>query len=481
MESLITRAPRLDPDYQYLPGVVEPWFFAVAVLGLQLYKWQAIVLEAIGQGLPVALAAANGSGKTRYIVAPAILWLLFYWPRAVIPVTSGSWTQLENQLWPHLWEHRSKFPQWDWLSMAIHTPEGGRAFAFSVNDERRAEGYHGTSEAPCMYIIDEAKSVDDGVFVASDRCTAQYRLICSSTGGPFGRFYECFHALQSQYFTRRIKTEDCRHPGQERGHLDEKYERDRAIYPEDDPAFRSMHFSEFMDEDGPGCIISQGALRACLDAAVAHAPSSRAAFCDFAAGGDENVIAVADGNRVELIRCWRDTDPIRACKDFIAEFLRLKLVPAELYGDEGGLGIVMIGYLAEMGWRLRCVNNGEPARDSEHYCNKGSEIWFSVAKRIIKKEVILPDDQVFFRQATSRRRDYDGKMRLAAESKEKMAARGLKSPDRADAVFGALYCRAWGAVTKDQLKGIYVPKNQFALNQQTVTFGEEEETVASRW
>jgi len=477
MESLIiTSARRLKPDFAYPEGVVEPWFFAVAVLGLQLYKWQAIVLEAIGQGLPTALAAANGSGKTRYIVAPAILWTLFYWPRAVIPVTSGSWTQLENQLWPHLLEHRSKFPQWDWLSMAIHTPEGGRAFAFSVNDERRAEGYHGTTEAPCMYIIDEAKSVEDGVFVASDRCTAQYRLMCSSTGGPFGRFYECFHALNSQYYTKRVTSAEC-------PHLSEKYERDLAIYPEDDPAFRSMHYSEFMDQDGPGCIISQGTLRACLDAEVAHVPASRAAFCDFAAGGDENVIAVADGNRVELIRCWRDTDPIRACKDFITEFKRLNLVPAEIYGDEGGLGIVMIGYLAEMGWRLRAVNNGEAARDSEHYCNKGSEIWFSVAKRIIKKEVILPNDAVFFRQATSRRRDYDGKMRLLAESKEKMAARGLKSPDRADAVFGALYCRAWGAVTRDQLKGIYFPKNQMVPvgGGQGLSFEEPEEAGSLRW
>ena len=459
---------RLDPEFAYPRDVVPIWTFAVAYLGLTLYPWQAIVLEAIGQGLPTALAAANGAGKTKFIVAPAILWLLYYWPRAVIPVTSGSWTQLENQLWPNLLEHRGKFPHWNWLSMHVETPEGGRIFLFSVNDERRAEGYHGTPQAPCFYVIDEAKSVDDGVFIASDRCTAQYRLMCSSTGGPFGRFFECFHGLSSQYFTKRVKSEEC-------PHLGEKYERDLAIYPSDDPTFRSMHFSEFMDEDGPGVIISQTALRACLDAEVRHVSASRAAFCDFAAGGDENVIAVADGNRVELVRCWRDSDPIRACKDFIAEFQRLKLVPAEIYGDEGGLGIVMIGYLAEMGWRLRPVNNGSEAQDSEHYCNKGSEIWFSVAKRIIKKEVILPDDQVFFRQATSRRRDYDGKMRLAAESKDKMASRGLKSPDRADAVFGALYCRGWGAVTRETLRGIYVPKDRLVSARETVSFGEEEE------
>jgi hypothetical protein len=460
----ITTKRRLKPDFQYPAGVVPPWHFAVAFLGIELYSWQALVLEAIGQGIPTALAAANGSGKTKRIVAPAILWLLFYWPRGLVPVTSGSWTQREQQLWPALLEHQGKFPSWDWPSMHIRTPEGGSAFLFSTNDSRRAEGNHGTPEAPCMYIIDEGKSVDDGIYTASDRCTAQYRFICSSTGGPFGRFYRCFHDLNHEYFTRRIRSNQC-------AHLAEKLDRDSKIYPGDDPEFRSMHFSEFMDEDGPGMIISAGSLRACLDCSIEHKPASRAAFCDFAAGGDENVIAIADGNKCELVRCWRDTDPIRACKDFIAEFERMRLVPAEIHGDEGGLGTVMISYLAEMGWRITAVNNGAPAQDEDHYCNRGSEIWFASAKQIQKREVILPDDATFFRQATSRRRDYDSKMRLRAEPKDVMAARGLKSPDRADAVFGALYCRSGGAVTREQLAGIYLPTSNFETRMEEFSFG----------
>ena len=70
---------------------------------------------------------------------------------------------------------------------------------------------------------------------------------------------------------------------------------------------------------------------------------------------------------------------LRRC---VAEFKRLRLVPEEIFGDECGLGIVMIGYLAEMGWRIRKFNNGDTARDEEHYCNVGSEIWFTMAKRI---------------------------------------------------------------------------------------------------
>jgi hypothetical protein len=179
-----------------------------------------------------------------------------------------------------------------------------------------------------------------------------------------------------------------------------------------------------------------------------HEPKSRAAYCDFAAGGDENVIALADGNRAEIVRAWRDTDPIRAAKNFVAEFQRLKLVPHEIWGDECGMGVVMIGYLAELGWPIRKFNNGHPARDEEHYANRGREIWYAIAKRILKKEIILPNDQLFFRQATNRRRDYDSRMRLLIEPKDKMA-----SPDRAEAVFTALYVRDWGGITLEQLRG----------------------------
>lgn len=53
-------------------------------------------------GLPVAVAAANGSGKTTGIVAIAVAWFLDKYPRGKVIITSGSFNQLQNQLWPAL-------------------------------------------------------------------------------------------------------------------------------------------------------------------------------------------------------------------------------------------------------------------------------------------------------------------------------------------------------------------------------------------
>ncbi len=157
--------------------------FANVVLGVtSIYDWQGEAMEAVGQGLPTALLAANASGKTKRVIAPLLLWLLFSFPKAVGKMTSGSWQQIQEQLLPALNEFKPRLASlgWNWLDGWIESSQGGFISVFSTDQPGRAEGFHGTPEAPLMYIIDEAKSVDDGIFAAADRCTAQYRLIASS-------------------------------------------------------------------------------------------------------------------------------------------------------------------------------------------------------------------------------------------------------------------------------------------------------------
>jgi hypothetical protein len=54
------------------------------------------------------------------------------------------------------------------------------------------------------------------------------------------------------------------------------------------------------------------------------------------------------------------------------------------------------------------------------------------AGRLGDVEISLPDDPVLFRQLSTRRWTSDRRLKL--EDKTAMAARGLESPDRADAV-----------------------------------------------
>jgi hypothetical protein len=52
-----------------------------------------------------------------------------------------------------------------------------------------------------------------------------------------------------------------------------------------------------------------------------------------------------------------------------------------------------------------------------------------------------------------------------------MAARGVESPDRADAICGAYYQPTYGAITKQVLSGIYLPSGGF--EHESVSFDNE--------
>jgi hypothetical protein len=127
-----------------------------------------------------------------------------------------------------------------------------------------------------------------------------------------------------------------------------------------------MYLAEFTD-DARLSIVTPGLLRANLESPPAFLPGLRWAFCDFAAGGDENVLAIKDENRVFLAACWRETDAIQAARQFIAEFKRFSLAPGLIYADEGGLGVVMCDAFRDGGWYVSRVNNGAAANRSEVY------------------------------------------------------------------------------------------------------------------
>jgi phage terminase large subunit len=445
---------RIDSRYQYPKGVIPPWMFANVVLGVtSIYPWQGEAMEAVAQGLPTALLAANASGKSRRVIVPLLLWLLYSFPRGVAKVTSASWDQLRDQIMLGLDEFKPRLAGlgWNWLEARIESPEGGFISVFSTDNPGRAEGFHGTADAPVMYIVDEAKSVNDSIFAASDRCTAQYRLIASSPMGPSGRLYDCFNRLAKFYYGIRVTSFECPHIS------DALRQRDLEQWGESDPWYRSRHLAEFSDDETFPKIVKPQWIRACWAEPPVHQSGQKRAFCDFAAGGAENVIAVADGNRAYIGAAWRETDTVQAARAFRREFERLGLNQGQVFGDDGGLGTVMIDQLAELGFQVIRVRNESEASDPEHFANLGSEMWYQAARLIEKREVILPDDKTFFDQATARRRDYDAKGRLIAEPKRKLSARGVESPDRADAVFGALYNPYQGAVTAEQLSGIYLP------------------------
>lgn len=422
--------------------LAHPALFARKVLGYNLYSWQEECLNECEWILAnpecrpnaISLLACNGSGKTSVFVTSLVLWAMCAYKGALVVCTSGAFRQVSEQLFPNLARFESKFKGWTFNAVDVAAPNKSRAFGFSAAKEGKAEGFHTADklEGPLIYIVDEAKTVADPIFTAVDRCQPTLLVYVSSAGGKLGAFYRSQTSARSHFFTHKITCEDC-------PHIDEEMKRDIVDkYGIDHPFTRSMLFSEFMGDDDD-CVISSSVLDRCYTSGLQQDRDPEIhAFCDFAAGGDENVLALRKGNKITIEDSWTDKDTMRACGRFIQHFTRLKLKPSQITTDDGGVGHAINDRLAELGWAVNRQNNGAKASDTSVWGNKGSEVWDRGRKLIEDCKIILPDDEVLKEQLINRKwaRSSDGKLLL--ESKEDLKRRGGHSPDRADAVLGAM-------------------------------------------
>lgn len=421
--------------------LAHPPLFAKKVLGFSsLYKWQEECLNECEWILAnpdkrpnaISLLACNGSGKTSVFITSLVLWAMCAYKGALVVCTSGAFRQVSEQLFPNLKRFAPKFKNWVFNAVDLAAPNGSRAFGFSASDEGKAEGFHTADklEGPLIYIVDEAKTVTDPIFTAVDRCQPTLLIYVSSAGGKSGAFYRSQTSERSHFFTHKITCHEC-------PHIDAQMRNDIiGKYGIDHPFTRSMLFSEFMGDDDDS-VISSTILDRCYSANLKFAPGEKHAFCDFAAGGDENVIAMRDGNKVSIEDAWIEKDTMRACGRFIQNFIRLGLKPRHISTDDGGVGHAINDRLAEMGWIVNRQNNGSKSSSPNVWANRGAEVWDKGRKLIEDCKIILPNDEILKEQLLNRKwkRSSDGKLIL--ESKDDLKRRGGHSPDRADAVLGA--------------------------------------------
>lgn len=412
-----------------------------------IYDWQADVLNWFRKASPTvrgALCTPNGAGKSSGVVAALASWWMAIYQKGKVVITTNSQKQLDGQLIPALDLHLRKIPGIHIVTSPVYrakTTGGGMLTAFTTNEGDRAEGWHKHDDldGPLLIIVDEAKSVERTIFEAIDRCTYNGLLYVSSPGLMNGTFYEAFSKNKAWFKTRTVSLLEC--PHKKKADIDYMIGKHGINHP----LVQSSVYGQFMEQDSeisyvfPLLVVN----RALESPPMRQRAGGVSAFCDFAAGGDENVLAHREGNVVRLADCWRDTDTVKAVLRFNMKFRQLGLVATEIFGDEGGLGKPMIDQLRELGQDINRVNNNDRAYD-QVYENRASEIWHETAAAMRRGEIVLDGEGIeeLKEQLTSRRSVVTNQGTLAVESKDKMKKRGLKSPDRADAFCGAWSCRA---------------------------------------
>jgi phage terminase large subunit len=233
-----------------------------------------------------------------------------------------------------------------------------------------------------------------------------------------------------------------------------------------------MHLAEFT-EDEERLVITASNLREAIDT---QAPKiyggEKVAFFDFAAGRDENVFYMRKGNIVELVDAWTDTDTVQAVRKFMRLAKQQGLAGSQCWGDADGLGKPMVDLFADEGFPINAFHGGLPAKDSQNYANLISEVWIQGARKIERGKIHMVSnngegiDPATFKQITSRFIEWDDRGKLRVESKKKMAARGLRSPDRGDALLGCIICGSsmTGSLTDDVLNRSESGSSRFSVN-----------------
>ena len=140
--------------------------------------------------------------------------------------------------------------------------------------------------------------------------------------------------------------------------------------------------------------------------------------------------------------------------------------PQEIIIDSNGFGAGVLDRLRELGLPARGLNVSERAMAKDTYLNLRAELWFKAKAWLEGMDVSLPKDDALYAELAAPRYSFTSSGKMQVESKDNMKRRGVKSPDRADAVclalandhttmaFGASATNSWSKPLKRNIRGV---------------------------
>lgn len=110
--------------------------------------------------------------------------------------------------------------------------------------------------------------------------------------------------------------------------------------------------------------------------------------------------------------------------------------PVKVYIDSIGIGAGVVDRLREMGYDIvEGINVSKSAHDKERFRNRRAELWSELRDWLTQDlSVQIPDDDELHAELCSVGFKYNSNGQLQIEGKDEMRARGMNSPDRADAL-----------------------------------------------
>ncbi len=161
-------------------------------------------------------------------------------------------------------------------------------------------------------------------------------------------------------------------------------------------------------------------------------PPTASASTSHASAPTHTALCVRRGWRVESLRSFSRIDTMRTAGE-AAVLVRDLDIPA-VFVDEGGLGAGVVDRLRELGAPVHGVQFGGKARQSGRFANMRAEIFWELRRLFNDNLIAIPRDEELISQLLGLRYDVTSAGQVKMESKSSLRRRGLRSPDKADAL-----------------------------------------------
>ena len=422
-------------------------------------KWQREVLHELAQHieqnngkidfdtLRMATSSGRGIGKSA-LVSWLVIWMLSTRIGSTTIVSANSEAQLRSVTWAEITKWLSMSLNSHWFEISATRVAPAKWLTEIVEKDLKmgtrywgAEGRLWSAENPDAYagvhnfqgvmlVFDEASGIEDSIWSVAagfftENTPNRFWMAFSNPRRNSGYFYECFNGKRDFW---RNKIVDAR----------SVEGTDKAVYQQIIDEYGADSNQAYVEVYGqfPSASDDQFIGSYLVDEAM-----GRDKWKDQSApivigvdparfGADSTVIAVRQGRDIIAIKKYRGDDTMEVVGRVIEAIEEYK--PALVVVDEGGLGAGVVDRLKEQRYKIRGVNFGSKSKNPLMWGNKRAEMWGEL--RTWLKTASLPKDRYLKSDLIGPMMKPDSKGTIFLESKKDMKARGLASPDAADAI-----------------------------------------------
>lgn len=397
--------------------------------------------------LRMAVASGRGIGKSA-LVSWLVIWMLSTRIGGSVIVSANSEAQLRSITWSEItkWLAMSMNSHWfeisatrvtpaKWLSELVERDlrKGTRYWSIEGRlwSEENPDAYAGLHNSDgVMLIFDESSGIPDKIWDVAqgfftENTPNRFWFAFSNPRRNEGYFYECFNAKRNFWTTQSIDARQVE-------------DTDKAVYEQiieeygaDSPQARIEVYGQF-PADGDDQFISPS-----LVDEAANRPKWQDETAPIVlgvdparSGNDSTVIVARQGRDIVAIKRYKGEDTMEIVGrviDAIEEFR-----PALVVLDEGGLGYGILDRLKEQRYKVRGVNFGWKSSKPAMWQNKRAEMWGDMRQWL--RTASIPNERLLKSDLCSPQYKTNSSGAIALEAKKDMKARGLASPDAADAL-----------------------------------------------